>query len=138
METLVRRVVCALKRSSLSQLRCHRGTEPPREDYPACLQRVEGETRGRPESGLCGRGATAAWLPGHGFRAVTLPGPMARKNPEKTAGAAVKTVATNRKAFHDFFIEDRAEAGLVLTGTEVKSLRDGRAQLKDSYFSFRR
>jgi SsrA-binding protein len=45
----------------------------------------------------------------------------------------VKTVATNRKAFHEYFIEDRAEAGLVLTGTEVKSLRDGRAQLKDSY-----
>jgi SsrA-binding protein len=50
----------------------------------------------------------------------------------------VKTVATNRKAFHDYFIEDRAEAGLVLTGTEVKSLRDGRAQLKDSYVDFRR
>jgi SsrA-binding protein len=49
----------------------------------------------------------------------------------------VKTVATNRKAFHDYFIEDRAEAGLVLTGTEVKSLRDGRAQLKDSYVHFR-
>src|SRR5215467_12654445 len=53
------------------------------------------------------------------------------------AGAAIKTVSTNRKAFHDFFIEDRAEAGLVLTGTEVKSLREGRAQLKDSYVSFR-
>jgi SsrA-binding protein len=46
-------------------------------------------------------------------------------------------VATNRKAFHDYFIEDRAEAGLVLTGTEVKSLREGRAQLKDSYIDFR-
>ena len=51
--------------------------------------------------------------------------------------SAVKVVATNRKAFHDYFIEDRAEAGLVLTGTEVKSLRDGRAQLKDSYVQFR-
>lgn len=49
----------------------------------------------------------------------------------------VKTVATNRKAFHDYFIEDRTEAGLVLTGTEVKSLRGGRAQLKDSYVQFR-
>jgi SsrA-binding protein len=54
-----------------------------------------------------------------------------------TAGASVKPVATNRKAFHDYFIEDRAEAGLVLTGTEVKSLREGRAQLKDSYVQFR-
>ncbi len=51
--------------------------------------------------------------------------------------AARKPIATNRKAFHDYFIEDRAEAGLVLTGTEVKSLRDGRAQLKDSYVLFR-
>jgi SsrA-binding protein len=49
----------------------------------------------------------------------------------------VKPVATNRKAFHDYFIQDRTEAGLVLTGTEVKSLRDGRAQLKDSYVQFR-
>jgi SsrA-binding protein len=49
----------------------------------------------------------------------------------------VHPVASNRKAFHDYFIEDRTEAGLVLTGTEVKSLRDGRAQLKDSYVLFR-
>ena len=57
----------------------------------------------------------------------------------KTARAdgGTQPVATNRKAFHDYFIEDRAEAGLVLTGTEVKSLRDGRAQLKDSYVLFR-
>jgi SsrA-binding protein len=57
--------------------------------------------------------------------------------PAAAARAAVKPIATNRKAFHDYFIEDRAEAGLVLTGTEVKSLRDGRAQLKDSYVQFR-
>ena len=63
---------------------------------------------------------------------------MPKKQPQAAAGApAIKTVATNRKAFHDFFIEDRAEAGLVLTGTEVKSLREGRAQLKDSYVAFR-
>jgi SsrA-binding protein len=59
------------------------------------------------------------------------------KGAKAPASPSVKTVATNRKAFHDFFIEDRAEAGLVLTGTEVKSLRDGRAQLKDSYVHFR-
>ncbi len=62
------------------------------------------------------------------------------KKPQQAAakGApAIKVVATNRKAFHDFFIEDRAEAGLALTGTEVKSLREGRAQLKDSYVQFR-
>ncbi|MDY6824669.1 MAG: SsrA-binding protein SmpB [Thermodesulfobacteriota bacterium] len=46
---------------------------------------------------------------------------------------AVKIISENRKARHDFFIEDEFEAGMVLTGTEVKSLRDGRANLKDAY-----
>lgn len=44
-----------------------------------------------------------------------------------------KVVATNRKARHDYTIEDTFEAGLVLTGTEVKSLREGRASLVDGY-----
>ncbi len=44
-----------------------------------------------------------------------------------------KVVATNRKARHDYTIEDTYEAGLVLTGTEVKSLRAGRASLVDGY-----
>jgi SsrA-binding protein len=44
-----------------------------------------------------------------------------------------KVVATNRKARHDYHIEDVLEAGLVLTGTEVKSLRAGRASLVDGY-----
>jgi SsrA-binding protein len=60
--------------------------------------------------------------------------------PKPAGGAktpAVKVVATNRKAFHEYFIDDRTEAGLALTGTEVKSLRAGRAQLKDSYVQFR-
>ena len=47
--------------------------------------------------------------------------------------AHVKMVAENRKARHNYFIEDTFEAGMVLTGTEVKSLRAGRANLKDSY-----
>jgi SsrA-binding protein len=55
----------------------------------------------------------------------------------RASAPAVKPVATNRKAFHDYFIDDRIEVGLVLTGTEVKSLREGRAQLKDSYVQFR-
>ncbi|MGE5172610.1 MAG: SsrA-binding protein SmpB [Betaproteobacteria bacterium] len=42
-------------------------------------------------------------------------------------------VATNRKAYHDYFIEETLEAGLVLQGTEVKSLRLGLANLTDSY-----
>jgi SsrA-binding protein len=44
-----------------------------------------------------------------------------------------KVVATNRKAFHDFFIEETFETGMALQGTEVKSLRLGKANLKDSY-----
>lgn len=45
----------------------------------------------------------------------------------------VKIIAENRKARRDYFIVDEYEAGLVLKGTEVKSLRQGRANLKDSY-----
>ena len=45
----------------------------------------------------------------------------------------IKPVTTNRKAYHDFFIDETFEAGISLTGTEVKSLREGRAQMKDSY-----
>ena len=47
-------------------------------------------------------------------------------------------VASNRKAFHDFFIEETYEAGLALVGTEVKSLRDGKANLRDSYAEIRK
>ena len=50
-------------------------------------------------------------------------------------GAGKKPIATNRKAFHEYFVDERIEAGLVLTGTEVKSLRDGKANLTDGYVS---
>lgn len=43
------------------------------------------------------------------------------------------TIADNKKAFHDYFIEERFEAGLVLEGWEVKSIRAGRVQLKEAY-----
>ncbi len=46
---------------------------------------------------------------------------------------AEKIVATNRKAYHDYFIEDTLEAGVVLTGSEIKSVREGRLNLRDSY-----
>ena len=51
---------------------------------------------------------------------------------------AHKVIAQNRKAWHDYFIEETLEAGLVLTGTEVKSMRQGRANLKDCYVTIRR
>ena len=44
-----------------------------------------------------------------------------------------KTVANNKKAFHDYIIEDRYEAGIVLTGTEIKSIRKGSCSIKESY-----
>ena len=48
-----------------------------------------------------------------------------------------KIVSNNKKAFHDYTIEDRLEAGMVLTGPEVKSLRAGKANLKDGYAQIR-
>ncbi len=45
----------------------------------------------------------------------------------------IKVMANNRKAFHDYFVEDRYEAGIELKGTEVKSVRAGTLNLKDSY-----
>ena len=44
-----------------------------------------------------------------------------------------KLIASNKKALHDYFVLQKLEAGIELTGTEVKSLRDGKANLKDSY-----
>ena len=49
----------------------------------------------------------------------------------------MKDVARNKKAFHDYFIEDKFEAGIVLTGTEVKSLRNGKANLRESHVLIR-
>ncbi len=48
-------------------------------------------------------------------------------------GESIKIVAKNSKAFHDYFIEDRYEAGIELAGTEVKSIRQGNVNLKDSF-----
>lgn len=48
-----------------------------------------------------------------------------------------KTIAQNRKAFHDYFIVERFEAGIELCGTEVKSIRQGRVNLKDSWCSIK-
>ncbi|HOA33435.1 MAG: SsrA-binding protein SmpB [Clostridiales bacterium] len=48
---------------------------------------------------------------------------------------AIKTVVTNKKAFHDYFVEESYEAGIELFGTEVKSIRQGRVNLKDAWCS---
>lgn len=47
----------------------------------------------------------------------------------------IKIIANNRKAYHDYFVEEKYEAGLELAGTEVKSLRAGKVNLKDSWCS---
>ena len=60
---------------------------------------------------------------------------MAKRSGKRKA--APGDVATNRQASHRFVLLDRFEAGIVLTGTEVKSLRDGKAQLKDGYATIR-
>jgi SsrA-binding protein len=59
---------------------------------------------------------------------------MAKKRKKKGHGG--KTIATNKVARHEYFIESTHEAGLVLRGWEVKSLREGRVQLKESYINF--
>ena len=50
-------------------------------------------------------------------------------------GENLKTVATNKKAFHDYFVEESLEAGVVLSGTQIKSIRQGGVNLKDAWCS---
>lgn len=66
--------------------------------------------------------------------ALQQSGLMSGKKPKKPSG---NVIAVNRKARHDYFIEDTFEAGLVLEGWEVKSLRAGNAQLTESYVYIR-
>src|SRR5262249_10570614 len=54
-------------------------------------------------------------------------------SPEKATKTEVKTLASNRRAFHDYAVGERYEAGIALLGTEVKSLRSGKASLQDSF-----
>lgn len=61
----------------------------------------------------------------------TIPNPQ-RKSP-LLAFIPLKIVTQNRKAYHDYHIEETYEAGIALKGTEVKSIREGRVNLKDSY-----
>jgi SsrA-binding protein len=55
----------------------------------------------------------------------------------KQSDAGVKQIATNRKAQHDYFIEDSYEAGIALTGTEIKSVRAARVNLRDGFVLIR-
>jgi SsrA-binding protein len=56
-----------------------------------------------------------------------------RKGGVVVAQASIRVVANNKKAYHDYFVEDKYETGIELSGTEVKSIRQGNVNLKDSY-----
>ena len=58
---------------------------------------------------------------------------VSKKEVSPTEKKGIKIAAQNRKAFHDYFVEDRYEAGIELFGTEVKSIRAGTLNLKDAY-----
>ena len=58
---------------------------------------------------------------------------MPRKPNKKDQDDGIKIVCRNRRAFHEYLIEDTLECGIVLTGTEVKSLREGSGGLEDAY-----
>ena len=49
------------------------------------------------------------------------------------SGEGIKVITENRKAFHDYFVEEKLETGIILRGTEIKSIRRGKVNLKDSY-----
>ena len=67
------------------------------------------------------------------FKGLKQPKPFQRNEVSPTEKRGIKIAAQNRKAFHDYFVEDKYEAGIELAGTEVKSIRAGTLNLKDSY-----
>src|SRR3989304_4378447 len=64
---------------------------------------------------------------------------MVHAHPKGSKGSSdgLRTLCSNRKARHDYHIEETYEAGIALLGSEVKSIREGRANLRDSYAAFR-
>jgi SsrA-binding protein len=63
--------------------------------------------------------------------------PWKAQEQEIMAKEAFKLIANNKKAYHDYFIEEKFEAGLALAGTEVKSLRMGKCSIKESFIQIR-
>src|SRR5581483_3761546 len=57
----------------------------------------------------------------------------AAKKKDKDEGEGIKVICRNKRAFHEYTVLDRLECGIVLTGTEVKSLREGHSSLEDAY-----
>lgn len=58
---------------------------------------------------------------------------MARQSKKDESEDGIKLICRNKRAFHEYHIEERLECGIVLTGTEVKSLREGHSSLEDAY-----
>ena len=58
---------------------------------------------------------------------------MTAKSSSSDASNGLKVLATNRKAFHEYYVEETIEAGIALTGTEIKSIRAGKINLRDGY-----
>ena len=67
------------------------------------------------------------------FKGLKQPKPFRRNEVSPTEKRGIKIAAQNRKAYHDYFVEEKYEAGIELAGTEVKSIRAGTLNLKDSY-----
>lgn len=63
----------------------------------------------------------------------TNPGPPKRPRPRDPVASGERDATVNRAAAHNYFLLDKVEAGIVLQGTEVKSIREGKANLKDAY-----
>ena len=60
-----------------------------------------------------------------------------KKRPTQEARGGDRTISRNRKAFHDYFVEETMEAGMVLRGSEIKSIRAGSVNLRDSHVAIR-
>jgi len=60
-----------------------------------------------------------------------------KDRPPSVVRGADRLVSTNRKAYHDYFVDETLEAGLVLVGSEIKSIRAGQVNLRDSYVTLR-
>src|SRR5664279_3294265 len=72
----------------------------------------------------------ACWGP---LNALTMLGFRALRAKLAEKETSLKILSDNRQAHHNYFLMDRFEAGMVLTGTEVKAAKDGKVQLKDAY-----
>ncbi len=55
------------------------------------------------------------------------------ENKSQTGNAPIKVITVNRQAYHDYFVESTIEAGISLVGTEIKSIRDGKVNLRGAY-----